>query len=30
RPARHTMQADLDGDKLIECDFVAVIDGASE
>ena len=25
RPARHTMQADLDGDKLIECDFVAVI-----
>lgn len=26
RPARHTMQADLDGDKLIECDFVAVID----
>lgn len=27
RPARHTMQADLDGDKLIECDFVAVIEG---
>jgi 2-iminobutanoate/2-iminopropanoate deaminase len=26
RPARHTMQADLDGDKLIECDFVAVLD----
>lgn len=25
RPARHTMQADLDGDKLIECDFVAVL-----
>ncbi|ARP85416.1 RidA family protein [Bordetella genomosp. 9] len=25
RPARHTMQADLDGDKLIECDFIAVI-----
>jgi 2-iminobutanoate/2-iminopropanoate deaminase len=25
RPARHTMQADLDGGKLIECDFVAVI-----
>ncbi len=27
RPARHTMQADLDGDKLIECDFVAVLVG---
>ncbi|MGP1615942.1 MAG: RidA family protein [Pollutimonas bauzanensis] len=26
RPARHTMQASLDGGKLIECDFVAVID----
>ena len=26
RPARHTMQAPLDGDKLIECDFVAVLD----
>ena len=26
RPARHTMQADLDGGKLIECDFIAVID----
>ena len=26
RPARHTMQADLDGDKLIECDFIAVLD----
>ena len=25
RPARHTMQADLDGDKLIECDFIAVL-----
>lgn len=25
RPARHTMNADLDGGKLIECDFVAVI-----
>ncbi len=25
RPARHTMQANLDGGKLIECDFVAVI-----
>ena len=24
RPARHTMQAPLDGDKLIECDFIAV------
>jgi len=30
RPARHTMQADLDGGKLIECDFVAVLnEGAS-
>lgn len=27
RPARHTMQADLDGDKLIECDFIAVLGG---
>ncbi|GAB2903498.1 RidA family protein [Paralcaligenes ginsengisoli] len=26
RPARHTMQASLDGGKLIECDFIAVID----
>ena len=26
RPARHTMQSPLDGDKLIECDFVAVLD----
>jgi len=26
RPARHTMQADLDGGKLIECEFIAVID----
>ncbi|MFC4276187.1 RidA family protein [Achromobacter aloeverae] len=25
RPARHTMTAPLDGDKLIECDFIAVI-----
>ncbi|CAM4016397.1 RidA family protein [Bordetella muralis] len=25
RPARHTMQANLDGDKLIECDFIAVL-----
>jgi len=25
RPARHTMQADLDGDKLIECDFIAIL-----
>jgi len=25
RPARHTMQADLDGGKLIECDFIAVM-----
>jgi 2-iminobutanoate/2-iminopropanoate deaminase len=24
RPARHTMQAPLDGEKLIECDFIAV------
>ena len=29
RPARHTMQADLDGDKLIECEIVAVIQGDS-
>jgi 2-iminobutanoate/2-iminopropanoate deaminase len=26
RPARHTMTAPLDGEKLVECDFVAVID----
>ncbi len=26
RPARHTMQSALDGEKLIECDFVAVLD----
>lgn len=26
RAARHTMQAALDGDKLVECDFVAVLD----
>ncbi|GAB1579301.1 RidA family protein [Bordetella petrii] len=25
RPARHTMKADLDGGKLVECDFIAVI-----
>jgi len=25
RPARHAMQAPLDGDKLIECDFIAII-----
>jgi 2-iminobutanoate/2-iminopropanoate deaminase len=25
RPARHTMQAELDGGKLVECDFIAVI-----
>ena len=25
RPARHTMNADLDGGKLVECDFVAVV-----
>jgi len=25
RPARHTMQTPLDGDKLIECDFIAVL-----
>lgn len=25
RPARHTMKGDLDGDKLIECDFIAVL-----
>ena len=25
RPARHTMQSDLDLGKLIECDFIAVI-----
>ena len=26
RPARHTMNGDLDGDKLVECDFVAILD----
>jgi len=26
RPARHTMQASLDGEKLIECDFIAILD----
>lgn len=26
RPARHTVQANLDGGKLIECDFIAVLD----
>ena len=25
RPARHTMKGDLDGEKLIECDFVAIL-----
>ncbi|MGE4370212.1 MAG: RidA family protein [Burkholderiaceae bacterium] len=25
RPARHTMNADLDGEKLVECDFIAVL-----
>jgi len=25
RPARHTMNGDLDGGKLVECDFVAVL-----
>lgn len=28
RPARHTMQAPLDGEKLLECDFVAVLQAA--
>jgi 2-iminobutanoate/2-iminopropanoate deaminase len=27
RPARHTMNADLDGAKLVECEFVAVAPG---
>lgn len=26
RPARHAIQSALDGDKLVECDFVAVLD----
>lgn len=26
RPARHAIQAPLDGDKLFECDFIAVLD----
>ena len=26
RPARHAMQAPLDGEKLLECDFIAVIE----
>ena len=26
RPARHAIQSSLDGDKLVECDFVAVLD----
>ena len=26
RPARHTIQGDLDGDILIQCDFMAVLD----
>ena len=25
RPARHTMNGDLDGEKLVECDFVAIL-----
>lgn len=25
RPARHTMQSPLEGEKLVECDFVAVL-----
>lgn len=29
RPARHTMQASLDGGKLVECDFVAVMDATA-
>lgn len=28
RPARHTMNGDLDGDKLVECDFVAILDSS--
>lgn len=28
RPARQTMQADLDGGKLVQCDFLAVIGDA--
>ena len=27
RPARHTMNADLDGGKRVECEFVAVLGG---
>ncbi len=26
RPARHALAADLDGDMLIQCDFIAVLD----
>ena len=26
RPARHAIQSALDGDKLLECDFIAVMD----
>lgn len=26
RPARHTQKTDLDGGKLVECDFIAVFD----
>ena len=26
RPARHAIQAPLEGEKLVECDFIAVID----
>lgn len=29
RPARHTMQAELDGGQLVICDFVAVLSGQS-
>lgn len=25
RPARHTMNGDLDGEKLVECDFIAIL-----
>ena len=26
RPARHTLQMDMDGGALVQCDFTAVID----
>lgn len=29
-PARHTIQAPLDGAKLVECDFVAVLPAAAD